>query len=272
MAEQIFPPAVPHDATSVVDAPSSSAGEDTQAQGSTGRQRRSRPTRYACVICGRDKLARDVTQLDVVRPSLLDRIKTDYPDLPGEGHICGEDLDRFRSRYVTDLLGQERGELTKLEQDVVQSLADHETLAENIEAEFAGHRTFGERLSDHLASFGGSWTFITIFGVVLFAWMVFNVIVVTREQFDPYPFILLNLVLSCLAAIQAPIIMMSQKRQEAKDRLRSENDYRVNLKAELEIRHLHEKIDHILTRQWERLAEIQQIQLEIMQDTMPRKR
>jgi uncharacterized membrane protein len=86
-----------------------------------------------------------------------------------------------------------------------------------------------------------------------------------KEQFDPYPFILLNLVLSCLAAIQAPIIMMSQKRQEAKDRLRGENDYRVNLKAELEIRHLHEKIDHILTRQWERLAEIQQIQLEIMQ-------
>ena len=155
---------------------------------------------------------------------------------------------------------------------MVQSLADHETLTENIEAEFAGHRTFGERLSDHLASFGGSWTFITIFGVALFAWMVFNVIVVTREQFDPYPFILLNLVLSCLAAIQAPIIMMSQKRQEAKDRLRSENDYRVNLKAELEIRHLHEKTDHILTRQWERLAEIQQIQLEIMQDTMPRKR
>ena len=89
---------------------------------------------------------------------------------------------------------------------------------------------------------------------------------------DPYPFILLNLVISCLAAIQASIIMMSQKRQEAKDRLRSENDYRVNLKAELEIRHLHEKIDHLITRQWERLAEIQQIQLEIMQDlaTKPR--
>jgi uncharacterized membrane protein len=163
-------------------------------------------------------------------------------------------------------LTRERGELTQLEQDVVKSLADHETLAENVEAEFAGRRTFGERLSDQLASFGGSWTFITLFGVVLLVWMCFNLVVVGRSQFDPYPFILLNLVLSCLAAIQAPIIMMSQKRQEAKDRLRSENDYRVNLKAELEIRHLHEKIDHILTRQWERLAEIQQIQLEIMQD------
>ena len=91
-------------------------------------------------------------------------------------------------------------------------------------------------------------------------------------MFDPYPFILLNLVLSCLAAIQAPIIMMSQNRQEAKDRLRSENDFRVNLKAELEIRHLHEKIDHLLNRQWERLAEIQQIQLEMMQEMGRKKR
>lgn len=236
------------------------------------RARRARPTRFQCVICGKEKLARDVTQLAVVRPSLFDRIKADNPDLPLEGYICSEDIDRFRSRYVAEMLGQERGELTKLEQDVVQSLADHETLAENIEAEWVGHRTFGERLSDHLASFGGSWTFIIIFFVVLVVWMAFNAITIAREQFDPYPFILLNLVLSCLAAIQAPIIMMSQKRQEAKDRLRSENDYRVNLKAELEIRHLHEKIDHILTRQWERLAEIQQIQLEMMQEPTVRKR
>ena len=94
----------------------------------------------------------------------------------------------------------------------------------------------------------------------------------SRAVFDPYPFILLNLVLSCIAAIQAPIIMMSQKRQESKDRLRSENDYRVNLKAELEIRHLHEKLDHLINRQWERLAEIQQIQLEIMEDLASPKR
>jgi len=236
------------------------------------RPRRVRPTRFRCELCGKEKLARDVTSIDVVRPSLLDRIRSDYPDLPSEGYICEEDLDHFRSRYVADMLGQERGELSKLEQEVVQSLADHETLAENIEEEFSGGRTFGERLSDHLASFGGSWTFIGIFFAVLVVWMAFNVWSSTRDIFDPYPFILLNLVLSCLAAIQAPIIMMSQNRQEAKDRLRSENDYRVNLKAELEIRHLHEKIDHILTRQWERLAEIQQIQLEIMQGAAPRKR
>ena len=252
--------------------PSSEPPIDNGGAVSASRPRRVRPTRFRCAVCGKEKPARDVTSIDVVRPSLLDRIRADNPDLPAEGYICEQDLDRFRSRYVAEMLGQERGELSRLEQDVVQSLADHETLTENIEEEYSGRRTFGERVSDRLASFGGSWTFIGIFFAVLLVWMAFNVWAASRDIFDPYPFILLNLVLSCLAAIQAPIIMMSQNRQEAKDRLRSENDYRVNLKAELEIRHLHEKIDHILTRQWERLAEIQQIQLEIMQGAVPRKR
>jgi uncharacterized membrane protein len=255
-------------------APSAESGPDQQGgdNGLAVRARRPRPTRLHCVVCDKDWPARNVNQLDVVRPSLLDRIRAEHPDLPAEGYICDTDLDHYRSRYVAELLGQERGELTKLEKEVVQSLADHEVLAENIETEFAGHRTLGERLSDQLASFGGSWTFIGIFFLILVVWMAFNVLALKEQIFDPYPFILLNLVLSCLAAIQAPIIMMSQNRQEAKDRLRSENDYRVNLKAELEIRHLHEKIDHILTRQWERLAEIQQIQLEMLQPPSPRKR
>src|SRR5262249_15851926 len=229
-------------------------------------KRKTRSSRQTCCVCSREVPTREIGRLDVVRPKIIERIREDKPDLPAHGFICRSDLDRFRSSYVSQLLTRERGELTQLEQDVVKSLADHETLAENIEAEFAEHRTHDERRSDHLASFAGSWTLIMVVGVVLLVWMAFNLVVVGRFEFDPYPFILLNLVLSCLAAIQAPIIMMSQKRQEAKDRLRSENDYRVNLKAELEIRHLHEKIDHILTRQWERLAEIQQIQLEIMQD------
>jgi uncharacterized membrane protein len=254
------------------DLPSEGVGTPADNGALPAVRRRARPLRFRCVICGKEKLARDIARLDVVRPILLDRIREAYPELPSEGFICIDDLDRFRSSYVSELLRSERGELTRLEQDVVQSLADHDTLAENIQAEFEGHRSFGERLSDHLASFGGSWSFLIMFAVVLFVWMAFNAVAAGRDRFDPYPFILLNLVLSCLAAVQAPIIMMSQKRQEAKDRLRSENDYRVNLKAELEIRHLHEKIDHILTRQWERLAEIQQIQLEIMQDTATRKR
>ena len=126
--------------------------------------------------------------------------------------------------------------------------------------------TFGQRLSDRIASFGGSWRFIILFGAVLFGWIILNAIFLLNRGFDPYPFILLNLILSCLAAIQAPIIMMSQNRAEARDRLRAENDYEINLKAELEIRHLHEKIDHLLRRQYNRLFEIQQIQIELLEE------
>ena len=126
-------------------------------------------------------------------------------------------------------------------------------------------------MSDALAAFGGSWAFLTSFAALLLGWMMLNLVQGETKAFDPYPFILLNLVLSCLAAVQAPIIMMSQKRQEAKDRLRSINEYQVNLKAELEIRHLHEKVDYLITKQWQRLAEIQQIQLEIMLEQRKKK-
>lgn len=119
-------------------------------------------------------------------------------------------------------------------------------------------------IADHVATFGGSWTFITIFFAVLVGWMALNVVVLVRKPFDPYPFILLNLVLSCLAAIQAPIIMMSQNRREVKDRLRAEHDYQVNLKAELEVRLLHEKLDHLIVHQWQRLLETQRLQVEML--------
>jgi uncharacterized membrane protein len=249
----------------------SPSGSSTRGPEAGASRRRVR-SRHACVVCGRDVPAREAVRLDVVRPAIIERIREECPDLPAEGFICRADLERFRSSYVTEMLTHERGELTQLEQDVLKSLADHEILAENIEADFDQKRTFGEQMSDHLASFGGSWTFIALFGAILLAWMAFNIAVAAQAQFDPYPFILLNLVLSSLAAVQAAIIMMSQKRQEVKDRLRSENDYRVNLKAELEIRHLHEKMDHMLTRQWERLAEMQQLQLELMQDLAVRPR
>jgi uncharacterized membrane protein len=149
---------------------------------------------------------------------------------------------------------------------VVKSLAHHAILTANVEEEIQGDRSLGERLADGVARFGGSWTFLILFAIVLAVWMAVNAAEGSDRAFDPYPFILLNLVLSCLAAVQAPIIMMSQRRQEAKDRMRSLNDYRVNLKAELEIRHLHEKIDHLITRQWERLAEIQELQIELLQE------
>jgi uncharacterized membrane protein len=208
----------------------------------------------------------------MVRPSLADGLAAANPNLTAEDVICRKHLTEQRTRYVEQLLERERGEISELERQVVESLAREETVARNVEAAWEGRRTFGERVSDFVSDFGGSWNFIISFFVILLIWISFNVWAASRVVFDPYPFILLNLVLSCIAAIQAPIIMMSQKRQEAKDRLRSENDYRVNLKAEFEIRHLHEKLDHLINRQWERLAEIQQIQLEIMEDLASPKR
>jgi uncharacterized membrane protein len=185
--------------------------------------------------------------------------------------ISLRELARYRARYIEELLQQEHGEFSELDRQVAESIAKQDTIAENTEEEFEENRTLGDKLSDQLASFGGSWGFLIAFGVVLLAWMAVN-IVAGSHAYDPYPFILLNLCLSCVAAVQAPIIMMSQKRQEAKDRLRADNDYRVNLKAELEIRHLHEKLDYLISRQWQRLAEIQQMQIDMMHETQPRAR
>ena len=150
-----------------------------------------------------------------------------------------------------------------------ESLEQHEILSSDISKQFERKLTFGERLSDQIAEFGGSWKFLISFGAVLVIWIAINGVILVTHAFDPYPFILLNLILSCLAAVQAPIIMMSQNRAEARDRLRAENDYKVNLKAELEIRHLHEKIDHLLRRQYNRLFEIQQIQVEVTGRNQP---
>lgn len=219
-----------------------------------------------CAITGRPRARRDLVAVDALRPALADRIRQDHPELAHDALIGREQVARYRTLYVEDLLARERGELTALDRQVADSMANHETLAENTEDTYADTRTLGERLADKIADFGGSWTFILIFLAALGIWMAINAAEGEAKAFDPYPFILLNLVLSCVAALQAPVIMMSQKRQEEKDRLRAENDYRVNLKAELEIRHLHEKMDYMISKQWQRLTEIQQIQLEIMQE------
>jgi len=222
--------------------------------------------RVRCAITGKHRPKKEMVNIETVRPSLAERIRTDHPDLPVDALISRRVLDLYRARLVEDLLKAERGDLSEMERKVADSLASHDTLAENIEEEYVEDRTFGEWLSDELAAFGGSWMFLIVFAVFLAVWMVYNISVGEQKAFDVYPFILLNLILSTIAAVQAPIIMMSQKRQEAKDRLRSLNDFQVNLKAELEIRHLHEKMDHLISKQWQRLAEIQQLQLETMQE------
>ena len=176
----------------------------------------------------------------------------------------------FREEYVEDALKEEVGDLTQLEQEVIRSMKEQETLTENTNLAFEKSITVGQRTADHVASFGGSWMFIGSFALVLVVWISINTVSALWRPFDPYPYILLNLILSCLAALQAPIIMMSQNRMEARDRLRSENDYQVNLKAELEIRHLHEKLDVLLKHQWQKLLEIQQIQMDFMKELVRR--
>src|SRR5881392_748506 len=219
-----------------------------------------------CQICKKPKSPNNGMIAELIRPSLLEFIKKKVPDLDSKAFICFEDLGNFRKDYVKEVLEDEIGELSALDNEVIQSLEQHEILSADISKQFEKKLTFGERLSDHIASFGGSWRFIILFGAVLFGWIILNAIFLLNRGFDPYPFILLNLILSCLAAIQAPIIMMRQNRAESRDRLRAENDYKVNLKAELEIRHLHEKIDHLLRRQYNRLFEIQQIQIELLEE------
>jgi len=222
-----------------------------------------------CAICGED--AHEPLVFGTIRSAIAQAMLAEHPELTADSTICRKHLVAYRSRYIEEMLARERGEFSELERQVLESVVREATISRNVEAAWDDKRTTGERAADVVADFGGSWNFIGLFFAMLVIWMGYNVWAATRAVFDPYPFILLNLVLSCLAAIQAPIIMMSQKRQEAKDRLRSENDYRVNLKAELEIRNLHEKVDHLITRQWERLAEIQQIQLEMMQDLVERR-
>lgn len=232
-----------------------SVGGDTSAQ-------------KVCDICQRKFSQRDGVPLELVHRPVAELIQRKHPRTSPGGFICFEDLNRFRGEYIEDVLEQEKGELSTLETEVVRSFREQELVAANINAQFDCQVTTGEWVADRVAEFGGSWSFIICFGLVMAIWILSNTLVLVNRPFDPYPFILLNLVLSCLAALQAPVIMMSQNRQEAKDRLRAEHDYRVNLKAELEIRHLNAKIDMLLTHQWQQLLEIQRVQADLIQDSV----
>lgn len=228
--------------------------------------KRNRIQERSCAICGKTFAARDLTAGALVRPVIAEEIRQVYPSWTDDQFICRADLATFRAKHVHSLLESERGELTSLEQDVLRSLREHEMLSSDVDKRFEQTWTLGERLADMIATFGGSWPFLIVFGLFLTLWIVMNSLVLFWRPVDPYPFILLNLVLSCLAAVQAPIIMMSQNRQEAKDRVRAEHDYQVNLKAELEIRQLHEKVDHLMSHQWERLVDIQEVQMEMLSE------
>ncbi|MGY3055297.1 putative membrane protein [Pedobacter sp. UYEF25] len=203
-----------------------------------------------------------------LREGIFNLIKKDYPDFDFGCNITIAELNKYRRLYLTSLIVQENGELAAIDLDVLNAVNNNSILVEDIQDELESKLTFGEKIADKVATFGGSWSFIILFFSFIIIWMVINIWWLTSRSFDPFPFILLNLILSCLAAIQAPIIMMSQNRQEQKDRQRGEHDYKINLKAELEIKLLSEKMDHLLIHQNKKLLEIQELQTDYLEDLM----
>ena len=203
-----------------------------------------------------------------VRHSILDLIQIDHPQITHDSRFSRSELNIYREKSISGYLTKEVGELNTLEKKVLGSLTNRETITDKIEGDEVQTFTIGQRIADKVASFGGSWTFIISFGVFILIWIMCNVYWLLNKGFDPYPFILLNLILSCLAALQAPVIMMSQNRQEEKDRDRAKKDYMINLKSELEIRTLHEKIDHFIMDQQQELLELQKVQIEMMNDIL----
>lgn len=203
-----------------------------------------------------------------IREGVFNLIKSEYPDFEKDNYITLAELNQYRRLYLTSLIIQEKGELALIDRDVMNAIKNNSILSENIQEENETEITYGEKIADKVAAFGGSWMFIITFFSFILAWMIINIYFLASDPFDPYPFILLNLILSCLAAIQAPIIMMSQNRQEQKDRQRNEHDYKINLKAELEIKLLSEKMDHLLVHQNNKLLEIQEVQIDYLEDLL----
>jgi uncharacterized membrane protein len=219
-----------------------------------------------CQICGEQKRLDDVVPAASIRASVVGMIVREHPDWSPGGYICHADLNRFRTAYVRDVLKKERDEYTSLEETPGYTGKEEDHLPKNDYTEYEKELTIGEHLSDRIAGFAGSWSFIATFAGLVFLWVALNTWILLSRPFDPYPFILLNLVLSILTAIQAPVIIMSQNRQEIRDRLHAERDYQVSVHTELEIHRLHKKIDHLVASQGQRLLEIQNIQMELMEE------
>ncbi len=205
-----------------------------------------------------------------IRTSIFNLILKDYPNFTVDMALSGKELNKYRERYIEQMLSRQEGSLNDLDKTVMDSLTEQNTLTDKIDGEDVQVKTFGQFVADKVAEFGGSWTFIITFGFFLAFWILLNIYWLGNRGFDPYPFILLNLILSTLAALQAPVIMMSQNRQEEKDRERARKDYMINLKSEIEIRMLHEKIDHLIINEQQEVIEIHKVQIEMMNDILKR--
>ena len=202
-----------------------------------------------------------------LRQSLLHFINKTHPNFSKSCFLSIEEMNEYREKYISEFLNKKLGNLTEVEKQVIQSVSKNTMISTEVE-EDEQEITFGQKLADKVAEFGGSWGFIIFFMSFLVVWILLNVFWLSNHGFDPYPFILLNLILSCIAAIQAPVIMMSQNRQEEKDRERAKKDYKINLKSELEIRELHEKIDHLIIHYQQDLLEIQKTQIDLLENIL----
>jgi uncharacterized membrane protein len=211
----------------------------------------------SCSVCQQSFPLEQLVPLELLRRETLDLLRQDKPHIKLQGHICHKDLETYRALWAASQL-KKRHASDRTFASVISSFTTQNLIARNIHQEAEQQYSLGDRLADKIAEFGGSWRFIILFGLVIASWIGLNSLYLLGYTFDPYPYILLNLLLSCLAAIQAPIIMMSQNRQEARDRMRAEHDYEINLKAEIEIRYLTTKIDHFSKLFWEKLKEIEQ--------------
>ncbi|PYP21504.1 MAG: DUF1003 domain-containing protein [Gemmatimonadetes bacterium] len=218
-----------------------------------------------CSLCKRPVDSRRLVSPQKMENQILEIIKRERPEWEATRGICRECLEQYRAKKFLNYLEAEYQKMSEIEQSLVTKIARRGRVTKLVNAEFEAHMTFGQHLADRVAHFGGSWPFIFIFSAVLLGWMALNSWVLARHSFDPYPYILLNLVLSALAAIQAPVIMMSQNRQAEKDRLQAQQDYEINLMAEFEIRDLHDKLDSLRYKQWHELWHIQQRQLELLE-------
>jgi uncharacterized membrane protein len=203
-----------------------------------------------------------------IQSSLFQLIQEVHPDFTESSLMALSELNEFREKYILDFMEKEATQLSDLQSTVLKSVTRDSILTAQLAQEENEALTWGQRISDVVASFGGSWKFILSFLGFLLVWITANGLLLAKGGFDPYPFILLNLILSSIAALQAPIIMMSQNRQEEKDRDRSRKDYMINLKSELEIRLLHEKIDHLMLHQQLQLIEVQKMQMDMMNEIM----
>lgn len=199
-----------------------------------------------------------------IRRPLMVLIQQDHPEFDHTKYLAFSELDSYRERYVADYVGRQVGELSDLEKKVLNSMKSHSMVCCSGKGYKEPTPTMSQRIADGINRFCGSWKFFASFLVILVLWVGLNVFWVTHRRFDPYPFVLLNLLLSWLSTLQAPLIMMSQNRQSDKDRQRSKDDYMVNLKSEIEVRTLHEKVDHLMMYQQQDMIETQNIQIDML--------